>query len=117
MRVLPNGHLLIYDNGNLLPAPRHSRAVEYALDTVAKTAAMVWEYLPNPPIYTFAVGSVQRLENGNTLVGFGLAGQIHEVDANARLVASALFTLNGVSQFYRANRIRSLYTYYPLNGR
>ncbi len=116
VRVLANGHLLIYDNGNLQPTP-HTRAVEYALDTVAKTATMVWEYVPNPPIFTVAVGSVQRLANGNTLVGFGFAGQIHEVDAHANLVASAAFTLNGVPQFYRANRIQSLYTYAPLNGR
>lgn len=116
VRVLGNGHLLVYDNGVLQPTP-HTRAVEYALDTVAKTATMVWEYVPNPPIFTVIVGSVQRLANGNTLIGFGDAGQIHEVDASATLLASANFQLNGVSTFYRANRLRSLYTYYPLNNR
>jgi hypothetical protein len=107
---------LVYDDGDLLPTP-HTRAVEYALDTTAKTATMVWEYLPNPPIYTLAVGSVQRLTNGNTLVGFGLAGIVHEVNANASLVASATFALNGVQEYYRATRISSLYTYHALNGR
>lgn len=116
VRVLPNGHLLIYDDGNLLPVP-HTRAVEYALDPVAKTATMVWQYLPNPPIFTPAVGSVQRLPNGHTLVGFGLAGVIHEVNAAAHLVATAGFTLNGSASFYRATRIQSLYHYIALNGR
>jgi hypothetical protein len=116
VRVLGNGHLLIYDDGNLQPTP-HSRAVEYVIDTVAKTATLLWQYLPNPAIFTPYVGSVQRLDNGHTLVGFGAAGQIHEVDATSNLVGSAYFQLNGQQIFYRANRIQSLYTYSPLNGR
>lgn len=68
---LPNGNLLFYDNG---PAkdPTYSRAVEYSIDETAKTAQLVWEYRHKPDISAFAMGSVQRLGNGNTLINWGL---------------------------------------------
>lgn len=110
VRILDNGHLLMYDNG-LRHNPPHTRAVEYALDVGNKTATMVWEYEPSPVIFTPFVGSAQRLANGHTLVGFGVAGQIHEVDAGGRAVATAAFAINGRSLFYRAIRVRSLYEY------
>jgi hypothetical protein len=110
VRVLPNGHLLIYDNG-VRHRPPHTRAVEYALDETKKIATMVWEYEPQPALLTTAFGSVQRLSNGNTLVGFGYAGQIHEVDAQSNVVAKATFVYGGQSTFYRAIRIASLYRY------
>ncbi len=110
VRVLPNGHLLMYDNG-LAHSPPHSRAVEYALDVPNRTATMVWEYEPNPAIFTPIVGSAQRLSNGNTLVGFGFAGQVHEVAPNGTVIAHASFSMNGTAPFYRAWRLASLYQY------
>jgi arylsulfotransferase ASST len=62
------------------PAPRqYTRALELALDWSSMTAAKVWEYRHQvgasggAPAYKYsgAVGSAQRLENGNTLVMFG----------------------------------------------
>jgi hypothetical protein len=110
VRVLPNGHLLLMDNG-LRHKPAMSRAVEYALDEKQKIATMVWDYEPSPALLTTAFGSVQRLSNGNTLVGFGYLGQIHEVDAHGKLVAQATFAYGGQNTFYRALRIASLYEY------
>lgn len=110
VRVLPNGHLLIYDNG-LRHKPPRTRAVEYALDEAHHVATMVWEYEPTPAFLTTAFGSVQRLRNGNTLVGFGYAGQIREVDAKAHPVAIASFVYGEQNTFYRATRIASLYQY------
>ncbi len=74
IRRLPNGHILLYDNGNT-HTPQFSRAVEYALDENAMTATLVWEYRNRPDVYGFAMGSVQRLENGNTVIGWG-AGDV-----------------------------------------
>jgi Arylsulfotransferase (ASST) len=110
VRVLDNGHILMYDNG-LRHTPQHTRAVEYALDLTKMTATMVWEYEPAPMIFTNAVGSVQRLKSGNTLVGFGLAGQVHEVDSLGTVVGKAAFLLHSRSAFYRAVRLMSLYQY------
>ena len=110
VRVLPNGHLLLYDNG-LRHKPPVSRVVEYALDVPHRIATMVWEYRPQPGLFTVAFGSAQRLSNGNTLVGFGYAGEIHEVDARGKLVARGTFEYGLRPTFYRATRIASLYEY------
>lgn len=109
-RRLGNGNILLYDDG-LRHSPPTSRAVEYAIDTVHNTATMVWQYLPQPPVFTLAVGSAQRLQNGNTVVGFGLASQMDEVDPNAHLLARGMFVWSGAKAFYRAIRLPSLYKY------
>jgi hypothetical protein len=76
---LANGNLLYFDNGNLTGgstflSPRtYSRAVEYALDEVNKTATLVWEYRHTPDIVANCQGSVKRMANGNTLIDWGCA--------------------------------------------
>lgn len=70
IRVLPNGHYTLFDNGNLL-TPEYSRALEYTLDPVARTAAVVWEYRDTPDQYGYGMGSMQRLPNGHSLIGWG----------------------------------------------
>jgi hypothetical protein len=70
IRRIPNGNLTLFDNGNYHNPP-FSRAVEYNMDTAAKTATVVWEYRHNPAIYGSAMGNVQRLSSGNTLIGWG----------------------------------------------
>lgn len=60
-----------------------------------------------------SMGSVQRLDNGSTLIGFGAAGRVAEVAGDlvtwsATLVADA----GGAAvPFYRAVGVRSLYGY------
>ncbi len=71
--VLPNGNITLFDNGTQ-HSPSYSRGVEYHLDEESKTAEMVWEYRHSPDINTFAMGTVQRLPNGNTLIGWGSNG-------------------------------------------
>lgn len=78
-RWLPNGHMLLFDNsdydtviGRSPKIVHSSRAVEYILDTTAKTAQLVWQFQHNPPIYSFAMGTAERLlPSGNTLIGWG----------------------------------------------
>lgn len=67
-----DGTLTVFDNGNYTD-PEESRAVEYRLDEVNMTATRVWEYRHDPPVYTSAMGDVQRLDNGNTMIGWGNA--------------------------------------------
>jgi hypothetical protein len=82
VRMLENGNLLLFDNGNGRPAAEggpYSRALELALDWDLMTATKVWEYRHQAdasggaPAYKYAsaVGTAERLENGNTLVLFG----------------------------------------------
>lgn len=68
---LPNGNLLIFDNGNG-HTPSQTRVIEYKLDEVNKTAELVWSY-QIPGYFAFATGSVQQLSNGNMFIGWGIA--------------------------------------------
>ena len=70
IRRLPNGNITLMDNGNL-KNPQFSRAVEYQLDEENKTATLVWQFRHSPDIYDNSMGYVQRLDNGNTLIGWG----------------------------------------------
>ena len=59
----------IFDNGNY-KSPSYSRAVEFLIDTTNMTATKVWEYRHSPDRYAYAMGNVQRLPNGNTLINW-----------------------------------------------
>ncbi|HMD13951.1 MAG TPA: aryl-sulfate sulfotransferase, partial [Bacteroidota bacterium] len=72
VRWQPNGDITLFDNGNQ-HVPNYSRGVEYQLDQQNKIATLVWQYRHTPDIYAPAMGSVERLANGNTLIGWGEA--------------------------------------------
>lgn len=91
--VLPDGHLQVFDNGSrrdrtgpdapqtadMCPDPAdpggeriarpQSRIVEYALDTEAMTATLVWSYVPVGRYAAFA-GNAQALPDGSVLAGW-----------------------------------------------
>lgn len=69
-RILSNGDLLLFDNGTL-HNEQESRAVQYSIDEEKRTAKLVWSYSNSQ--FTPAQGSVERLPNGNTLIGWGFA--------------------------------------------
>jgi len=106
LRRLPNGNLILFDNGNT-HSPNFSRAVEYRVDEGARTATLVWQYRPNPDLPSLALGFAQRLANGNTLVTFGPRGTIHEVSSSSQLLWE--LTIPQGLWIYRAYRINSLY--------
>lgn len=68
--VQPNGNILLFDNGNWNDR-KYSRAIEIAYDVDAGTAEVVWEYTPEPHIFTPIWGDADRLANGNTLMTYG----------------------------------------------
>jgi len=70
IRRLSNGHVILFDNGNL-KTPHISRVVEYELDESNKIARLIWCYTNDPPVTTMAMGYAQRLDNGNTVIGWG----------------------------------------------
>lgn len=112
VRVLPNGHLMMFDNGTT-HTPQASRAVEYAIDPLTMTATMVWEYTPQPAIFNTFTGSAQRLANGNTVVAFTMTGVIDEVSPSGTLLSRVQVTSapGSPAAIYRATRIASLYRY------
>ncbi|MBN1605181.1 MAG: aryl-sulfate sulfotransferase [Polyangiaceae bacterium] len=90
---LANGHILLFDNGQFCwpEMPERgdlTRIVEYAVDEDAMTAELVWSY-QDDGLYTSSQGSAQRLDNGNTLIGWGLTGtgvMVSEVDPEGTVV-------------------------------
>jgi hypothetical protein len=73
VRVVATNHYTLFDNGDL-HSPPMSRGVEYSLDTTNLTATIVWQY-PNPATtnyYSYYLGNVQRLTNGNTLINWAV---------------------------------------------
>ena len=70
IRRLANGNVTLFDNGNF-HSPPFSRAVEYALDETNHTAQLVWQYRNTPDTYGNAMGYVERLPNGSTLISWG----------------------------------------------
>ena len=85
-RIAP-GRITLFDNGNF-HSPPYSRAIEYELDEVNKTATLVWQFDHNKEVFAFAMGNTQRLPNGNTVIGWGAAGypNITEVDPQGNIL-------------------------------
>ena len=102
------GTLLLFDDGNL-HTPPFSRAVEYTMDTVAKTVTQVWQFRHSPDIASVAMGSVQRLPNGNTLIGWGATSSAAVTEANPDGSVALEFQLPDNVVSYRAFR-------FPWNG-
>jgi len=69
---LDNGNMLFYDNAVQKKSGWSSRAVEYEFDELNKKAKLVWDFKHTPAISAYAMGSAQRLKNGNTLIDWGL---------------------------------------------
>lgn len=121
VRRQANGHITLYNNDNRLDLAGGitkvwSNAKEYVLDEQNKTATLVWNYY-NPPVNGFflqgnAMGNMQRLPNGNTLINWGLIVQnyalmpkITEVDSLGNKVWELKWT-DSVNQYatYRAHK-------------
>ena len=70
IRRTQTGTMIMLDNGNYW-SPRYSSFVEYNLDEAAKTVRLIRQYRHTPDVFAIAMGSVERLTNGNTLIGWG----------------------------------------------
>ena len=110
VRRIENGNITLFDNGTQ-HQPMLSRAVEYEIDELNKTATLVWAYNHPDSIVAMAMGSVQRLPNQNTLINWGFffetvimdAGTlIMEVDYDKNIVFELTYPIN--SWAYRARK-------------
>jgi hypothetical protein len=70
--VLPNGNIMLFDNGNAQSPFKPAAAKEYKLDEKNKTCTLVWSYINDSTAQSsVGMGNVQRLANGNTLIDYG----------------------------------------------
>ena len=79
--MLPNGRILIYDNGTLRG---YSRVIE--VDPLSET--IEWEYTADPKesFLSRFISGAQRLSNGNTLICEGAKGRLFEVTPAGEIV-------------------------------
>jgi hypothetical protein len=68
-REIAPGRIIMFDNR--LESGGHSRAAKF--DISGGTAHKVWEWSSTPPNFAAAVGAARRLDDGNTLVAFGMS--------------------------------------------
>ncbi|HEX6272231.1 MAG TPA: aryl-sulfate sulfotransferase [Polyangiaceae bacterium] len=81
--LLSDGTFLFLNNGPQTGG--NAAALVYNLNTTNWTVTKAsWEYRPG--VSSPVLSDVQRLPNGNTLVTFSTAGQIHEVSPSGQLV-------------------------------
>lgn len=78
---LPDGNVLVFDNG---VRRRHSRVVK--MDP--RSGEIVWQYVANPPesFFTDARGGCQELPNGNVLITETNTGRAFEVTPEGEIV-------------------------------
>lgn len=81
---LTEDRALVFDNG--FGSYDDSRVVEYALDRDTKTATQTWEYHFQPNQWLIALGDVDRLDDGSTLIAWDLGGRLEQVDAEGNLL-------------------------------
>lgn len=106
-RRLANGNLTIFDNGYAPNVPGmdrpYSRAVEYVIDEVNKTATLVWQFRHNPDIITSNGGSMKRLAGGHSIIQWGPDNTaspklaMTEVDEAGNLVRDMALLQTGVT--------------------
>lgn len=80
-QMLPNGHVLLFDNG---VARRWSRVLE--VDPLARKIVWQWQAPDPKSLFSLARGSTQRLDDGNTLVTDSDSGRSIEVTPEGEVV-------------------------------
>jgi uncharacterized protein (UPF0248 family) len=83
---LPNGNVLIFDNG--VHRPDDSMPYSRVIEVDPKTNEIVWKYQDSPAWNFFSprMGGAQRLPNGNTLITESSYGRIFEVTKEGEVV-------------------------------
>lgn len=116
IRRLPSGDITLMDNGNQ-HTPPFSRAVEYKLDEIDKTATLVWQFQHDPSSYNSFMGNVQRLTNGNTVIGWGGAPTptVTEVRPDGSVALEMSFPHDSALS-YRAYRFPFLFVTSPTSN-
>lgn len=85
--MTPDGHILVFDNGQYRPAEPSSSQV---LEIDPATNKVVWAFPehrnPLSELYSSIMGGAQRLPNGNTLITYAVPGRIVEVTPSGEIV-------------------------------
>ena len=80
--LLPDNRIMLFDNGSKEKA--FSRIIE--VDLYSKEIVKSYDGLPDNHFFTFSMGGVQRLANGNTLVTSSREGKVFELNPDDKIV-------------------------------
>lgn len=105
-RRTQTGSLTLFDNGNY-HSNKVSAAKEYQIDEQNLEASLIWSYVHPDSIFTNRLGSVQRLDNGNTFICWGWVQNkdvpvVTEVNQSGEKVYEFAFSTYNV--VYRAHK-------------
>jgi arylsulfate sulfotransferase len=107
----PVQRLLVFDNGNsrqVSDASAHSRGQVFEIDEATLTAKLVFNV--DLGGYAFALGSAQRLANGNYHFNLGWTPDTHSHSLEYTPAGELVTHIEAGAQQYRSLRMRDLYT-------
>ncbi|MGI8714733.1 MAG: arylsulfotransferase family protein [Solirubrobacteraceae bacterium] len=101
-RMRSSNIITLFDDAGQPFLEKQSRGLTLRLDTAKKTATLVSQLFHTPALQAPAEGNVDRLPNGDDLVGWGQANNFTEFNTKGNEVFDARFT--GPNASYRAYR-------------
>ena len=101
-RALPNGEITAFDNGASPKVHKDSRGIVERLDPSTNTMTLVTQYEHSPGLSAETQGSLQTLEDGNVLIGWGAQPYFSEYSSSRKLLFDA--HVYAADQSYRALR-------------
>jgi hypothetical protein len=99
-RIQSGNTITLFDDAGMPFLEKQSRALTLKLDTTKNTATLVSQFFHTPALKVPAEGNLQRLANGDDLVGWGQTPFFTEFDSKGKVVFDAHFT--GPNATYRA---------------
>jgi hypothetical protein len=101
-RTLPNGDITVFDNGASPKIHKYSRGIVERLDASTNTITLLTQYDHSPGLSAETQGSLQTLEDGNVLIGWGAEPYLSEYSSSGQLLFDA--HVYSADQSYRALR-------------
>ena len=103
VRRQADGTITIFDNAAAPKLRRQSRGIVLRVDEKRKTAMLLRTYTHRPPITAVDQGNMQKLPNGNYLIGWGHEPYVTEFGPQGKALLDLRFARRGADS-YRAYR-------------
>jgi hypothetical protein len=101
-RVQRSGTITIFDNGAAPPVAPHSRGIGLRVNTRTRRASLAKNYRHAGRLLSGSQGNMQRLPNGNVLIGWGQNPVVSEYSPRGRELFNAQLSRGNMS--YRSFR-------------
>jgi hypothetical protein len=105
VRRQQDGTLTLFDNEAAPKLRRQSRGLVLRVDERRRTVSLVHSFVHSPPLVAVDQGNMQKLPDGNYLVGWGHQPYVTEFGPHGKTLLDLRFGRSGVDS-YRAYRFR-----------